>query len=139
MFCEYCGNQLEDDALFCAKCGKSTTEKNENVPKKVVLEKSEKYDSKIPTKKKHPIANVFCHILSICSLVIASIFAIGMFADGVHTYTSKAFSVGLNFFFVGLLLYEKSSKSRALKIIVTIFKIPLRILFVILLFLLIFF
>jgi len=135
MFCEYCGNQLEDDALFCAKCGKSTTDKKETVSEKVVLEKQEKYDSKIPTKKNHPIVKTLCNILSICFLVIASFFSIGMVlncCDTVDTYMAGIwFSVGLNFFCVGLLLYEKSSKAKALKVMITIFKIALLILFII--------
>lgn len=28
-FCKKCGNQLEDEALFCSKCGTSTAEKEE--------------------------------------------------------------------------------------------------------------
>lgn len=27
MFCRYCGSQIEDDAVFCSKCGKAQTDK----------------------------------------------------------------------------------------------------------------
>ena len=135
MFCEYCGNQLEDDALFCAKCGKSIKEKMENASEKISLEKQEKCDdSKIPTEKNHPIVKKLCNILSIGFLVMASFFSIGMMMCGIDEEPHASgtfFSVGLNFFFVGILLYEKSNKSKALKVIITIFKIALLILFII--------
>ena len=28
MFCKYCGKEIDDDALFCAKCGKQIAPKN---------------------------------------------------------------------------------------------------------------
>ncbi len=135
MFCEYCGNQLDDDALFCTKCGKSIKEKMENASEKISLEKQEKCDdSKIPTEKNHPIVKKLCNIFSICFIIVALYFAIAMMLGGIagEPYASgTCFSVGLNFFFVGILLYEKSNKSKALKVIITIFKIALLILFII--------
>ena len=33
MFCKYCGNQMDDDAVFCAKCGKSIGNQPKPSPK----------------------------------------------------------------------------------------------------------
>ena len=40
MFCKFCGNQLDDDAKFCSKCGKlvsAETNENKKEPETVVI------------------------------------------------------------------------------------------------------
>jgi hypothetical protein len=40
MFCKFCGNQLDDDAKFCSKCGKlvgAETNENKKEPEPVVI------------------------------------------------------------------------------------------------------
>ena len=40
MYCRFCGNQIDDDSIFCARCGKNLTESNkeykneQNIPSK---------------------------------------------------------------------------------------------------------
>ena len=31
MFCKYCGSQIDEDSIFCQKCGESQTSNNENI------------------------------------------------------------------------------------------------------------
>ena len=43
MFCIYCGNQINDDAKFCNKCGKSTAQTQQE-PELKPIERGQIYD-----------------------------------------------------------------------------------------------
>jgi len=68
MYCKHCGNQIDDNSLFCNKCGKSQTDEN-----KVKLSKKEK----IKVGKAEKIARV----INILFFVFAYFVAFTTFVD----------------------------------------------------------
>ena len=46
MYCKFCGQQIEDDAAFCSKCGKSVNQAGETVQTEEPQPKSVKSKSK---------------------------------------------------------------------------------------------
>ncbi len=61
MFCRYCGNEIEDDSVFCTKCGKKLVdEMSENIQENKV---------KLDDKKRIFIGV----IITICIIIISFI------------------------------------------------------------------
>lgn len=145
MFCEYCGNQLEDDALFCSKCGKHVTKQTEFSNEEVkidgathdernLLSIAEKKSCSVNNRKKKEIKS--CYIIICLSIsLLFLIIGIGYFNDEVWMRLSVyghgdiistliGLSVGFLTFALAFFLYKKKyEKSKTLRIVMRLFNI----------------
>jgi len=84
MFCKECGNQIEDDAKFCSKCGSSTSS----------ISKTLEADTSVPIITARPVFIPWVTIVSVLPIQLFMTVWAGGFFGGFGMFGAKA--IGLN-------------------------------------------
>ncbi len=99
MFCKECGNEIEDDAKFCSKCGASTSLKSE----------TKDVDTSAPIITARPVFIAWVTMLSVLPIQLFMTVWAGGFFGGFGMFGIKALGLNLppwfTFVFFGALAF----------------------------------